>query len=75
MGSRFRDAFLDYLCQFEGLWFFGVALLLALLLLSLFSLAYVEDGTATATILQLDLIILIGGLALAGTVLYACRNR
>ena len=75
MSNSFRERFLDVVCA----WRVGfVALLgfdLMLLLLSIFAFGYIEPGTPTYWMLQIDLFILTIIFLGVGTLLLLCRRR
>lgn len=71
LGERVRDT----VCRFRGQLSQLFVLMVVLLVLSLFSLLFVDPGSTSFVILQLDFIILGITLSVTGLVVYACRQR
>lgn len=68
------DTFLEGLCMFKMLIWILFSISMVMFLLSLISYTVVEPGTATYSIVNMNLIALSVILVLSGIVLYLCRN-
>jgi len=75
MDEETRQRFWDLVCAFQRPLLAGMAILGALLALSLFSLFFVDRGSAAYVVLQVDLLLLIGALSSMLYAIYRCLNR
>jgi NADH:ubiquinone oxidoreductase subunit 3 (subunit A) len=53
-----RDRFWEVICSFYGFMWLGLALTVSMLVLSLFSYAYVDESTGSSIIARVNLVVL-----------------
>lgn len=73
--SEFRERFWDRLCGFQWQLFMLLVFDVALLVIALASLPFVEAGTATGVIVWVDIGIFLAALVPLAYVQYRCRRR
>lgn len=69
-----RKRFLELLCSNVSALFMLVIVCIILFVLSAISFFYVEPGTASYVLLQIDLALIVGFLALLGALIYRCSQ-
>jgi hypothetical protein len=70
-----RERFWEMVCSAYGIIRLGFSLTVVMFLLSLFSFLYVEPGSATYAILQVDLVLLAVSFVVLSIPLYRCRSE
>lgn len=74
MSSRFRRTFFEYVCQAQAVWFMSLTVLMALLVLTLFSLVVLDMSTEIYSLVLVNLTIILSGVALNVGTLYFCKR-
>lgn len=74
-GPSVRERLGDMICGFQTQVFYLFVIQVVLLVLLLLSVVYIEPGTASYAVLQLDFIALVVTLTPTVLILYACGRR
>jgi len=73
--SDFRENFWELICGYERTLYLMQIFVVAMLLLALFSLAFIPRDSAAFVVLQIDFVIFIVCSVLILSTLYVCRRR